>query len=96
LGLDGAAAAARLKRFGPNRVATEHRTGIIYELVNRTRNPLNGLLLTLSVVSYFLGDARAAVIIASMVISISPPSSRSTVPTKPPPSCARSSRPLRA
>jgi hypothetical protein len=42
LGLDGAAAAARLKRFGPNRVATEHRTGIIYELVNRTRNPLNG------------------------------------------------------
>src|SRR6516225_7285694 len=67
-GLDDAAVAVRLKRFGANRAAQEQRTGIFYELVNRTRNPLNGLLLTLSVVSYFLGDARAAVVIASMVI----------------------------
>jgi Mg2+-importing ATPase len=67
-GLDEAAAAVRLKRLGANRVAQEQRTGIFYELVNRTRNPLNGLLLTLSVVSYFLGDARATVVIASMVI----------------------------
>ena len=67
-GLDKAAAAVRLKRFGANRVAQEQRNGIFYELVNRTRNPLNGLLLTLSVLSYFLGDARAAVVIASMVI----------------------------
>ena len=67
-GLDEAAATVRLKRFGANRIAQEHRAGIFYELVNRTKNPLNGLLLTLSVVSYFLGDARAAVVIASMVI----------------------------
>ena len=83
-GLDEAAAAVRLKRFGANRVAQEQRYGIFYELVNRTRNPLNGLLLTLSVLSYFLGDARAAVIIASMVIlSIVTALSRSTVPTRP-------------
>ena len=50
-GLDEAAAAVRLKRVGANRVAQEQRTGIFYELVNRTKNPLNGLLLTLSVVS---------------------------------------------
>ena len=50
-GLDEAAAAVRLKRFGANRVAQEQRNGIFYELVNRTRNPLKGLLLTLSVVS---------------------------------------------
>src|ERR1700749_2308505 len=67
-GLDDAAAAVRLKRFGANLVAQQQRGGIFYERVNRTRNPLNGLLLTLSVVSYFLGDARAAVVIASMVI----------------------------
>jgi Mg2+-importing ATPase len=67
-GLDDEAAAVRLKRFGANLVAQEQRTGIFYELVNRTRNPLNALLLTLSIVSYFLGDARAAVVIASMVI----------------------------
>jgi P-type Mg2+ transporter len=67
-GLDEAEAAERLERFGPNQIARERRTGIVYELINRTKNPLNALLLTLSVVSWFLGDARAAVIIAAMVI----------------------------
>jgi P-type Mg2+ transporter len=67
-GLDEAQAAERLKRFGPNQIAQERRTGIFYEIVNRTKNPLNALLLTLSAVSYFLGDARAAVIIATMVV----------------------------
>ena len=67
-GLDEEDALLRLRRFGANRIAQEHRTGIFYELVNRTKNPLNGLLLTLAVVSYFLGDARAAVVIATMVI----------------------------
>jgi P-type Mg2+ transporter len=67
-GLDEEAALLRLRRFGANRIAQEHRTGILYELVNRTKNPLNGLLLTLAVVSYFLGDARAAVVISTMVI----------------------------
>src|SRR5271169_1849962 len=59
-GLDGAQAAERLQRFGANQIARERRTGILYELINRTKNPLNGLLLTLAVVSYFLGDVRAA------------------------------------
>ena len=67
-GLDEAQAVERLQRFGPNQIAQERRTGILYEIVNRTKNPLNALLLTLSVVSYFLGDARAAVIIATMVV----------------------------
>jgi P-type Mg2+ transporter len=67
-GLDGAEAAARLKRFGSNQIARERRTGVIYELINRTKNPLNALLLTLATISYFLGDVRAALIIAVMVI----------------------------
>ncbi len=67
-GLTAVEAAARLKRFGPNVIAREHRTGIFYELVGRARNPLNALLLTLAIVSYFLGDARAAAVITGMVI----------------------------
>jgi Mg2+-importing ATPase len=67
-GLDEAQARERLHRFGANQIVQERRTGVFYEIVNRTRNPLNALLLTLSVVSYFLGDARAAVIIAAMVV----------------------------
>jgi Mg2+-importing ATPase len=67
-GLDDETAGARLRRCGANQIARERRVGVLHELINRTKNPLNGLLLTLSVVSYFLGDVRAAVIIASMVI----------------------------
>jgi magnesium-transporting ATPase (P-type) len=67
-GLDTVEAIWRLKRFGPNRIAQQHRTGVIYELINRTKNPLNALLLTLAAVSYFLGDVRAAAVIAGMVV----------------------------
>jgi Mg2+-importing ATPase len=41
---------------------------VIYELISRTRNPLNILLLTLATASYFLGDVRAAAVIAAMVV----------------------------
>ena len=67
-GLDAAEAAERLKRFGPNQIARERRTGIVYELINRAKNPLNALLLTLAAISYFLSDARSAVVIAVMVV----------------------------
>lgn len=67
-GLDATEAVERLRRFGPNQIARERRTGVLYELANRTKNPLNALLLTLAVVSYFLGDVRAAMIIAAMVV----------------------------
>ena len=67
-GLDEEEALLRLRRFGANRIAQEHRTGIFYELVNRTKNRSTAGLLTLAVVSYFLGDARAAVVISTMVI----------------------------
>jgi len=67
-GLSGAEAALRLKKFGPNLVARERKATIPEELWSRARNPLNALLLTLASVSYFLGDVRAAVVIAAMVV----------------------------
>ncbi|MCC8981173.1 magnesium-translocating P-type ATPase [Bradyrhizobium acaciae] len=67
-GLIDAEAAARIKKFGPNLVARECKPTIPEEIWNRARNPLNGLLLTLAAVSYFLGDARAAIVIATMVV----------------------------
>ena len=47
--------------------ASENRT-ILQEIWSRARNPLNALLLTLAAVSYFLGDIRAAIVIALMVL----------------------------
>lgn len=67
-GLSEAEAAVRAKKFGPNLVARERKATIPEELWSRARNPLNALLLTLATVSYFLGDVRAAVVIATMVV----------------------------
>jgi Mg2+-importing ATPase len=67
-GLSAAEAAIRLKKYGPNLVARERKPTIPEEIWNRARNPLNALLLTLAGVSYFLGDLRAAVVIAAMVV----------------------------
>ncbi|MCC6779294.1 MAG: magnesium-translocating P-type ATPase [Hyphomicrobiales bacterium] len=67
-GLDPEDAAERLARVGPNLVAREHRPSIPQEIWARARDPLNGLLLTLAIVSVFLGDARAAIVIALMVL----------------------------
>ena len=67
-GLSKTEAVSRLKKFGLNLVAGESKPTILQELWSRARNPLNALLLTLATVSYFLGDVRAAVVIASMVV----------------------------
>jgi Mg2+-importing ATPase len=58
----------RLRAVGPNQVAREVRHTILGELANRSINPLNLLLLSLATASYFLGDPRAAIMIAVMVV----------------------------
>ena len=68
VGLTEDEAARRLKAYGPNLVTREQKPTILQEIWGRTRNPLNGLLLTLATVSYFLGDLRAALVIVIMVV----------------------------
>ena len=58
----------RLAQFGPNRVGHQKQSGLWHDLLAQLRNPLNGLLLFLAGASYFLGDLRAAVVIAAMVV----------------------------
>jgi Mg2+-importing ATPase len=67
-GLDANEAEARLASVGPNLIAREAHPSVAQELWGRAKNPLNALLLSLATVSYFLGDVRAAVVIAIMVI----------------------------
>jgi Mg2+-importing ATPase len=67
-GLTSEAAATRLSALGPNLVAHERQQTVVEELIGRAKNPLNFLLLTLAAVSYFLGDTRAAAVIAGMVV----------------------------
>jgi P-type Mg2+ transporter len=68
VGLTYEEAARRLEDFGLNLVAREQKPTILQEIWGRARNPLNALLLTLAAVSYFIGDMRAAIVIALMVL----------------------------
>jgi Mg2+-importing ATPase len=67
-GLTPAEVELRLRSMGPNRVAHQARHTIVGELIGRSINPLNLLLLSLATASYILGDQRAAIVIAVMVI----------------------------
>jgi Mg2+-importing ATPase len=67
-GLDPGDAGRRLREVGTNQVAHEARHTIFGELLSRSINPLNLLLLSLAAASYFLGDQRAAIVIAVMVL----------------------------
>jgi P-type Mg2+ transporter len=68
VGLTIEEAGSRLKTGGPNLVARESKPSILQELWTRCRNPLNALLLVLAAVSYFSGDARAAIVIGLIVL----------------------------
>ena len=67
-GLTTEAAAQRLSALGSNLVAHERQQSLVEELIERAKNPLNFLLLSLAALSYFLGDRRAAAVIAAMVL----------------------------
>ena len=64
-GIPADEAEKRLAQYGHNLVTRERNPTIAQELWSRARNPLNALLLTLATVSYFLGDIRAAIVIAA-------------------------------
>ena len=67
-GLTTEAAAARLRIVGPNLVAHERQQSPLEELIGRAKNPLNFLLLISGGSFLFLGDRRAAAVIAVMVV----------------------------
>ena len=67
-GLTVAEADARRKAIGPNVIGQEERPTILAELIGHARNPLNILLLSLAVISFFLGDLRATIVISVMVV----------------------------
>jgi len=67
-GLDPDEAGRRLALYGHNLVARERKPTVAAELWGRTRNPLNALLAALAVTSWAIGDARAAIVIATMIV----------------------------
>ena len=68
IGLTSEEAKARLASVGLNLIARESRPSIAMELCGRIKNPLNALLLSLAVISYFLGEISTALMILIIVI----------------------------
>ena len=58
----------RAARFGPNEVEHARRLGFFGEILSRAKNPLVIQLLVIAAVSLWLGDARAALVVAAMVL----------------------------
>lgn len=67
-GLSSTEARARLARFGPNILAKDLRVGVGTLLRHAVLNPLVVLLASLATISFATGDARAATLMASMII----------------------------
>ncbi|MBP0595786.1 hypothetical protein J8I87_40390 [Paraburkholderia sp. LEh10] len=67
-GLSEAEAAQRLVTHGRNTVAQHAGDGVVHHLGKQVRSPLNLMLLSLALVSAFLGDVRAAIVITVMVV----------------------------
>ena len=58
----------RLDRYGANTVHHEAVKSIPRQLLDRFKNPLNILLLTLAAISFFMGDRESSAIISVMVL----------------------------
>lgn len=67
-GLNAQQAQAKLRQYGPNRIADDKRLSVLREILKRLLTPLNGLLLGLAVTSWALSDFRSAIVIAVMVV----------------------------
>ena len=67
-GLTAEAAEGALEKHGPNILRLEDQKTILSEIAGRAKNPLNALLFTLAIVSAFIGDQRAAVVIILMIL----------------------------
>jgi Mg2+-importing ATPase len=57
-----------LQQYGGNAIAMELHGGVLRELWQRARNPLNFLLIALALLSLAIGDPRAALIILLMIV----------------------------
>ena len=67
-GLTEAEAARLLAEHGPNIVAAQQRVSALLRLWRALRNPLVVLLAVLATISLATGDARSAIVIATMIV----------------------------
>src|SRR5215470_12735412 len=67
-GLTGAEAAARLTRYGPNRIAGEKPPSVWAVAVQQLRDPMNIMLVAVTAVSFVIGEVSTGVIVALLIL----------------------------
>ena len=67
-GLDTAEAAARLARWGPNKIAGEKPPSIVVIALTQLRNPMNIMLIAVTAVSFAIGQVSTGVIVALLIL----------------------------
>ena len=67
-GLEPAQVDERRACFGPNEAVQERHLGFLGEIWERIKNPLVLQLLVIAVVSYLMGDLRAATVVGAMIV----------------------------
>ena len=66
-GLDSRVIQERRAFYGPNEVAHERKLGFLREILRRFANPLAIQLIIIAVISFVMGDLRAAMVVSIMV-----------------------------
>src|SRR5215207_6426480 len=67
-GLDGAAAADRLRRLGPNRIAEDKPPSLWAVALQQLRDPMNIMLVIVVAAAIIIGEVSTALIVALLVL----------------------------
>ena len=67
-GLSGAEAASRLSRYGPNEITAEKPPSMWSVALQQLRDPMNIMLVAVTVVSLLIGEVSTAVIVALLIL----------------------------
>jgi Ca2+-transporting ATPase len=67
-GLTASDAAARLSRFGPNQISGEKPPSMLVVALTQLRNPMNIMLVAVTVVSFLIGQVSTGVIVGLLIL----------------------------
>src|SRR6476646_1966217 len=67
-GLTGAEATARLTRYGPNKITGEKPPSIVVVALTQLRDPMNIMLIAVTLVSFLIGQVSTGVIVGLLIL----------------------------
>ena len=68
VGLTGAESAARLAQCGPNRITAEKPPSMLAIALIQLRNPMNIMLIAVTLVSFLIGQVSTGVIVGLLIL----------------------------